>query len=81
MLARIIQRFDGPTMATHSPIAAQAMSSRPQADLSPMGDQCHSFCDTYGMPMADAASRFPELEYGVRNLLALEKRRDLGEGA
>lgn len=34
-----------------------------------------------GVPMADAASRFPELEHGLRNLLALEKRWHVGKGA
>ena len=66
-------------MASDPAIAAQAFSAGPQADLSTSGDQCNPLRGSNRMPVANASRRFPQLEYGLRHLLEMEKRRRLGD--
>src|SRR5882757_7143900 len=78
---QVSQRVDEPTMAIDSPVAATASACGPPADRSATGDQCNFVCGPQRLPMADAAQGFSELEYGVRYLLAVAERRDVGENS
>ena len=72
--AALCQRLDGSTMANHSPLSAASASSWSATHLPAAGHQRHPLCREDRLPMADAALQFPQLEHGLRHLLAMAKR-------
>ncbi len=66
-------------MAIDSSAVATAVSKGAAADRSTKNYQRHPIFGANRLPMAVDSERLPELEHGVRNILAVEKRWHLAE--
>src|SRR5208337_2827730 len=77
----LCKRLDGSTMANHSTLPAGDTPSGAASHLSAAGYRRHSLCCQDWLPMADATIQFSQLEYGLRDFLAMAERRSLAEAS
>src|SRR5690606_22099885 len=78
MRCAVSQRPDQPAMADYSKTAPTAFASRAAAGRSAADSQRDPVCGPQRLPVADAAFPFPELEDGLRGLLEVAQRGDVG---